>query len=181
MKVCTNALSCVTPCSIIPLWWWSSVIYLRRGNYLLSHCSTEFQKTASQVFKLHFFFTFAFYKIISYEEDECIDFFCCRQRIKTILYWWQMTSYLLTTDWIHIRKKRHKISYQFLKFFLIEGTVKKRIFSWSFNTHSVVHITLVWMEVKNKNKTCSLKCYDLIGFMLFTHIGLEEKEKNSTL
>lgn len=30
------------------------------------------------------------------------------------------------------------------------------------------------MKVENKKKTCSLKSNDLIGFMLFTHIGLQE-------
>lgn len=72
---------------------------------------------------------------------------------------------------------RNKINFQLLKFFCTNETVKKRIFSWSFNTHSVVHVTLIRMEVENKNETCSLKCYDLIGFMLFTHKGLGKKKK----
>lgn len=58
----------------IPLWW-LSVVYLRSGSYLLFHASTEFQKNkALQAFKLQFF-TLAFYKLISYEENKFLIFF----------------------------------------------------------------------------------------------------------
>lgn len=73
-------------------------------------------------------------------------------------------------------EKRNKTSFQLLELFCTSKAVKKRIFSWNFNTHSVVHVTLIRMEVENKNETCSLKCYDFIGFMLFTHIGLGNKK-----
>lgn len=51
---------------------------------------------------------------------------------------------------------------------------KKRIFSWQSCSHSVISIAPAWMEVENKKQICSLKSDDLIAFMLFTHIGLQE-------
>lgn len=56
----------------------------------------------------------------------------------------------------------------------LHSPATKRIFSQQRRSNSVISVALTWMKVENKKKTCSLKSDDLIGFMLFTHMGLQE-------